>query len=176
MYNYYMRRILILIAIIFSMTAIGYSKTVKQRVGNLEKRVSKTEKRISALEKKSKASNKNAQAAAKKTAENTKNPIITYFISAENKSNANKMGVILTLVVENSISKPIYAFSGTFVFKDSQGQAFFSYPYVQSDALYGYKRSRVLIPVDSAKNTKAYLRFVKDKKIKAYLVNQKIYY
>ena len=46
-----MRRFLILLALLFLPAAMGYTQTVKQRVGKLEKRVTKNEKRIKALEK-----------------------------------------------------------------------------------------------------------------------------
>lgn len=171
-----MRHFLILLALIFIPAATGYTQTVKQRVGKLEKRVTKNEKRINALEKNTSKALSASKKAASKNNENVKNPIVTYFISADNRTSGNKMGMVVTLVVENSTSKPIYAFSGDFIFWDSSGKAFFRQPYVQSDAIYGYKRHRVLIPVDSSKNTKAYLRLVRDKKIRVKLINQKIYY
>lgn len=171
-----MWRFLILLALLFLPAAMGYTQTVKQRVGKLEKRVTKNEKRIKALEKNTGKALAASKQASKKNSENLKNPIVTYFISADNRTSGSKMGMVVTLVVENSVSKPIYAFSGDFIFWDSNGKAFFRQSYVQSDALYGYKRHRVLIPVDSSKNTKAYLRLVRDKKIKVKLINQKIYY
>ena len=172
MYNYNMRRAIILISLLLMSAAIAGAKTVTQRVGNLERRVGKNEKRITALEKDSsrKAANKTAASQA-----DPKKPIVSYYISAVNKNAGNKMGTIITVVIENSSSKPIYAFSGDFLFRTSAGTAFFKYPYIQSDPLYGYKRARVLIPVDSAKYPKAYLRFIKDKKITVSFENQTLY-
>ncbi|MBO4555929.1 MAG: hypothetical protein J5706_04150 [Elusimicrobiales bacterium] len=167
-----MRRIIILLSLVFISVAIANAKTISQRVGNLETRVGKNEKRITVLEKKSYKGNAKKETAVQA---DPKKPIITYYISAVNKNVGNKMGVVITLVIENSISKPIYAFSGDFLFRDSKGTAFFKYPYIQSDALYGYKRARILIPVDSSKYPKAYLRFVKDKNITATLENQSLY-
>lgn len=173
MYNYDMRQILlILLSIIFS-AALANAKTVTQRVGTLEKKVTSNTRRITALEKNTKSSTKNA--AAQKKQVDPKHPVTTYYISAVQKNAGNKMGVIVTLVVENSAAKPIYAFSGDFIFRTEDGTPFFRYPYIHSDAIFGYKRARILIPVDSAKYPRAYLRFIRDKKIQASLENQLIY-
>ena len=158
-----------MLALILATSGFSYAKTVSQRVGTLEKKSANYEKRLSSLEK-----NLGNQA-EKKQAVNPKSPIIAYFISSVTKNVGDKMGVVVTLVVENGNAKPVYAFSGDFVFYTSDGKPFFKYPYIQTDPLYGYKRGRVLIPVDSASFPKAYLRFVKDKNITVRLLNQAIY-
>ena len=89
-----MRRFLILLALLFLPAAMGYTQTVKQRVGKLEKRVTKNEKRIKALEKNTGKALAASKQASKKNSENLKNPIVTYFISADNRTSGSKMGMV----------------------------------------------------------------------------------
>lgn len=163
-----MRRLLFALVLTIFACSAGYTQTVNQRMGKIEKKVGQNTKRISALE-------KGTKTLKKAYLKEEKNPIAVYLIRSESKIIKNSMGLILTLVVENAAPKPVYAFSGIFVFRTSDGRKFFSYPYVQSDPLFGYKRRRVLLPIDTIKYTKTYLRFMRDKNIKVTLENQVIY-
>ena len=140
----------------------------EKRLTGLEKRVTKVEKRVTRLE------GEPARSSAPVKPKEPVNPIAVEFAGKKQVAGPTKMVIKLYLEFENISAKRFYAFSGTLVFKNEEGNVIWSRPYAHSEPLGPGEKVDVSMGVPSSQ-AKEYLKFVKARTVTVILENQEAY-
>ena len=148
--------------------AAAQNKTEKRLTG-LEKRVTGVEKRVTRLE-----GGAGAQEPRAARPEAPSDPVGVAFLAKKQLVGQEKIGIRLYMEFENLSNRRLYAFNGTLLFRDETGALIWSKPYGHSEPLGAGEKVQVSMGILSDQ-ARAYLKFVKAKKVTVTLVKQEVY-
>jgi hypothetical protein len=161
-------RFIALAALLLAAPAAAQTKTDRRLTG-LEKRVTGVEKRVARLE-----GGAAAEAPRAARPELPSDPVGANFLAKKQLVGQEKIGIRLYLEFENLSNRRLYAFNGTLLFRDETGALIWSKPYGHSEPLGAGEKVEVSMGILSDQ-AKAYLKFVKAKKVTVALVKQEVY-
>ena len=164
-----MRFIALAALLLLSAPAAAQNKTDKRLTG-LEKRVTGVEKRVTRLEGGAPAEGQRSQARP----EAPSDPVGVTFLAKKQLVGQEKIGIRLYMEFENLSNRRLYAFNGTLLFRDETGALIWSKPYGHSEPLGAGEKVEVSMGILSDQ-ARAYLKFVKAKKVTVTLVKQEVY-
>lgn len=160
-------RFIALAALLLAAPAAAQNKTEKRLTG-LEKRVTGVEKRVTRLE------GGAAQEPRAARPEAPSDPVGVTFLAKKQLVGQEKIGIRLYMEFENLSNRRLYAFNGTLLFRDETGALIWSKPYGHSEPLGAGEKVEVSMGILSDQ-ARAYLKFVKAKKVTVTLVKQEVY-